>query len=251
MSDLYPNIVAFCRHWSNATMLQHTYEALDREFWARNDGCIDAAKSVLECACRTLVEELDDPINPIRERSNSPIKSANPTLGNWLTAAIRLLDLVDEKTDPLNKVISQYNKLTVELGNFRNKVGPLSHGKPGFINPLGEHHRRMAILAADTVIGFLHDAYLAQQTDPVRTFEPYERFGTINEKIDAYIGFAGTRIEDGKLIVGIDLEEFDTRRIEVSVSQLLFGVERQTYKEAQRRTADLPLPTPEEEDIGD
>jgi hypothetical protein len=53
------------------------------------------------------------------------------------------------------------------------------------------------------------------------------------------------------LIVGIELEEFDTRRIEVSVSQLLFGVERQTYKEALRRTAALPLPEPEEEAVDD
>jgi hypothetical protein len=251
MSDLYPNIDAFCRHWSNAAMLQHTYEALEREFKAGNDGCIDAAKSILECACKTLVEELDDPINPIRERPDSPVKSDNPSLGNWLTAAIRLLNLVDDRTDPLNKVISQYNTLTVELGNFRKKAGPLSHGKLGFVNRLSEHHRRMAIIAADTVIGFLHDAYLDQQTDPVRTFEPYERFGVFNEKIDAYIGFAGARIEDGRLIVGIELEEFDTRRIDVSVSQLLFGVERQTYKEALRRTAALPLPEPEEEAVDD
>ena len=109
----------------------------------------------------------------------------------------------------------------------------------------------MAIIAADTVIGFLHDAYLDQQTDPVRTFEPYERFGVFNDKIDAHIGFVGARIEDGRLIVGIELEEFDTRRIDVSVSQLLFGVERQTYKEALRRTAALPLPLSEEEAVDD
>lgn len=241
MSDLYPNIASFCRHWSNAAMLQHTYESLDREFRAGSDGCIDAAKSILECACKTLVEELDDPTNPIRERSDSPIKSENPSLGNWLTAAVRLLELVDDRNDPLNKVISQYNTLTVELGNFRKKAGPLSHGKLGFVNRLSDHHRRMAVIAADTVVGFLHDAYLDQQTDPVRTFEPYERFEVFNEKIDAHVGFMGARIEDDKLIVGIALEEFDTRRIEVSVSQFLFGVERQTYKEAQRRTAELPM----------
>lgn len=245
MSELYPNIDRFCQHWSNAEMLQHTYQAFVREYEARSDGCIDAAKCLVECASKTVVAELDDPTNPIKDHKTSPVKSENPSLGNWLSAAIQLLKLVDDRDDPLNKTISQYNKLTAELGEFRKKAGPLSHGKLGFIERLSEHHRRMAIIAADTIIGFLHEAYLDQQTDPANTFEPYERFVRFNDKIDAHIGFKKAIIDEDRLVVSIELDKFDTREIDISVSQFLFGVERQTYKEAQQKTMHLEIPLEE------
>jgi hypothetical protein len=227
-------------------MLQHTFQALEREIASASDGSIDAAKSMVECACKTLVAELDNPNNPIKLHPNSPIKGANPTLGDWLTATTNLLSLVDDRHDPMNKVISQYNKLVTELGEFRKKAGPLSHGKLGFVERLGARHQRMAVIAADTIIGFLHDAYLEQQTDPVRTFEPYERFNHFNFLIDGQISFQSARIEEGSLYVGVALSKDDTREIEVSVSQFLFGVERETYKEAQLITASLAIPEMEE-----
>ena len=251
MSDLYPNISAFSRHWAHAPMIQQTFEALERELAAGNDGCIDASKCMVESACKTLVAELDSPNTPMKLRPNSPINGENPTLGDWLRAATDLLGLIADRDDPMNKVVSQYNKLVKELGEFRKVAGPLSHGKLGFMGKLTDHHRRMAIIAADTIIGFLHDAYKDQQTDPAHTFEPYESFDFFNKKIDAHIGFTRARIEEGILIVGVALEEFDEREIEVPVSQFLFGVERQTYKEAQQFTEDLPFPAPEEEEAND
>jgi hypothetical protein len=150
-----------------------------------------------------------------------------------------LLSLIDDRHDPMNKIVSQYNKLVTELGDFRNKAGPLSHGKLGFVERLSSHHRRMAVVAADTIVGFLHDAYLHQQTDPVRTFEPYERFNHINAVIDANVSFKNARVEDGILFVEVALSKDDTREIAVSVSQFLFGVERETYKEAQFLTSEI------------
>ncbi|PWK57305.1 abortive infection family protein [Roseicyclus mahoneyensis] len=245
MSELYPNITRFCVHWAHAPMIQQTLDALQREYAAGNDAAIDAAKCMVECACKTLVQELDHPGNPIKTHPNSPIKGANPTLGDWLAATTTLLSLVDERDDPMNKIVSQYNKLVTELGEFRKKAGPLSHGKIGFVSRLSEHHRRMAVIAADTIVGFLHDAYLDQQTDPVRTFEPYERFEHFNQRIDAHISFISARIEDGLLLVGVAFDSDDRREIEVSISQFLFGLERETYKEAQMFTATLPFPTEE------
>jgi hypothetical protein len=61
----YPGIKAFSAHWRQAPMLQQTLETLEREFGDDNDACIDAAKAFVECACRLLIQELDDPLNPI------------------------------------------------------------------------------------------------------------------------------------------------------------------------------------------
>ena len=47
-----------------ATARPQTFETLEREFGDDNDACIDAAKGFVECACRLLIEELDDPVSP-------------------------------------------------------------------------------------------------------------------------------------------------------------------------------------------
>jgi len=61
--DWYPGIRAFCQHWSHAEMLQHTFAALEQTFSEEQDACIDAAKAMVECACRVIIETLDDPQN--------------------------------------------------------------------------------------------------------------------------------------------------------------------------------------------
>ena len=61
-ADWYPGIKAFSTHWRHAPMLQQTFATLEREFADENDACIDAAKGFVECACRLLIEELDDPV---------------------------------------------------------------------------------------------------------------------------------------------------------------------------------------------
>ena len=64
-ADWYPGIRAFCAHWKHAPMLQQTFATLEREFTDENDACIDAAKGLVECACRVLIEELDDALAPL------------------------------------------------------------------------------------------------------------------------------------------------------------------------------------------
>jgi hypothetical protein len=76
-ADWYPGIRAFCTHWKHAPMLQQTFETLEREFAYENDACIDAAKGFVECACRLLIQELDDPLNPIEKWPDSPIRNAH------------------------------------------------------------------------------------------------------------------------------------------------------------------------------
>ena len=54
-ADWYPGIQAFCSHWQHAPMLQQTLDTLEREFADDSDATIDAAKALVECACRLLV----------------------------------------------------------------------------------------------------------------------------------------------------------------------------------------------------
>lgn len=234
MRELCPNIYEFCRHWSEAPNVKQSLQALELVDKEDNDGVICASKAIVECACKTIVEELDDPSNPIKDWQNSPIKSADPTISNWMAAATSLLDLVNDKTDAFNSIIGQYNELATKLGRFRNKAGTIGHGRMGFEQKLSSHHRRTALITADTVIGFLHDAYLATQTDPTSTFEPYDRFPTINDAIDENCAFVEAQVDEdgtlsGKILFGRNREQ---HVFSVSVSEFLFGTDRFAYREA-------------------
>lgn len=234
MKDLCPNIYEFCRHWSAAPNVKQALQALEIVDKEDNDGVLCTSKAMVECACKTIVEELDDPADPIKNWPNSPIKADDPSMSNWMAAATNLLDLVNDKTDAFNSIIGQYNELAQKLGRFRNKAGTISHGRMGFERKLSAHHRRTALITADTVIGFLHDAYLATQTDPVSTFEPYDRFPAFNEAIDAQCAFIEVQVEEGgtlsgRISFGADREQ---HVFSVTVSEFLFGTDRFAYREA-------------------
>lgn len=227
-ADWYPGIRAFCAHWSHAPMLQHTFEALEREFNENSDASIDAAKAVVECACRVIIDNLDNPTSPVK-----PVEE-NPTFGAWLSAAVRVLELSEIRDEAFKKLISQHHKLTTTLGDLRNKAGTMSHGKDGFIAKLSIHHRRAALLAADAIVTFLHEAYLERELDAVLSKEPYERFKVTNDVIDEYAGLRAEMDDDGLPHLYVMLPGGQQTRDEIeltaAVSQILFELDREAYK---------------------
>lgn len=230
-SDWYPGIDRFCGHWKHAPMLQQTFETLKQTFAEGNDACIDASKSLVECACRVIIETLDDPVNPIKDWKDSPIKSDNPSFNSWVSASLKLLEIQSVRDDPFNKVISKHFELVDALGKFRDKAGPLSHGREGFAQKLSAHHRRAAVLAADALVTFLHEAYLEREPDAATTLEPYERFKKSNAVIDRFASASATSDDDGWLVVTLQLPENETRELRVEPSRILFGSDREAYKD--------------------
>ena len=223
-ADWYPGIQAFCSHWRHAPMLQQTLDTLEREFANDSDASIDAAKALVECACRLLVEELDDPAAPLK-----PAKSDIP-IAELLGLATRMLDLGEVRDRAFATLIKEYNRLADALRVLRNEAGTVSHGKDGFIRKLSVHHRRAALLAADAIVTFLHEAYLERDPDPVLTLEPFERFAESNATIDEYAAIIAEADEDGILRARVLLPNEDEITLTVEPSRLLFGVDREAYK---------------------
>ena len=190
------------------------------------NACIDAAKAIVECACRVIVENLDDPASPHKPQEE------NPEFGRWVTAAVRTLELSGVRDSAFQKLISQHHKLTTTLGDLRNRVGTLSHGKDGFIAKLSMHHRRASLLAADAIVTFLHEAYLEREPDPVLTLEPYERFKQSNALIDSLAEVRSEFGSDGFLYVTVLLPGGEELPLTIEPSRLLYGVDREAYKEA-------------------
>jgi hypothetical protein len=205
-------------------MLQQTFETLVREFNDENDACIDAAKGIVECACRLLIEELDNPKNPVKPTAT------DPSLFELVGLATRLLDLGAVRHRAFSDLIKQHDKLTEALRVLRNEAGTVSHGKDGFIAKLSVHHRRSSLLAADAIITFLHEAYLEREPDPVRTFEPYERFSAANDVIDDYARLRADLDEEGFLRAVVILPDGEEVPLSLEPSRLVFGVDREAYK---------------------
>ena len=223
-ADWYPGIQAFCSHWRHAPMLQQTLDTLGREFADDSDATIDAAKALVECACRLLVEELDDPAAPLK-----PAKSDIP-LAELLGLATRMLDLGEVRDRAFATLIKEHNRLADALRVLRNEAGTVSHGKDGFIRKLSVHHRRAALLAADAIVTFLHEAYLERDPDPVLSLEPFERFAESNATIDEYAAIIAEADEDGILRARVLLPNGEEISLSVEPSRLLFGVDREAYK---------------------
>ena len=223
-ADWYPGIQAFCSHWRHAPMLQQTLDTLEREFADDGDASIDAAKALVECACRLLVEGLDDPAAPLK-----PAKSDIP-LAELLGLATRMLDLGEVRDRAFATLIKEHNRLADALRVLRNEAGTVSHGKDGFIRKLSVHHRRAALLAADAIVTFLHEAYLERDPDPVLSLEPFERFAESNATIDEYAAIIAEADEDGILRARVLLPNGEEITLTVEPSRLLFGVDREAYK---------------------
>lgn len=242
-ADWYPGIRAFCTHWKHAPTLQQTFETLEREFNDENDACIDAAKGLVECACRVLIEELDDPLAPLKPEAN------DTPLGHLVGLVTRLLDLGAVRHRAFSDLIKQHNKLTETLRVLRNEAGTVSHGKDGFIAKLSAHHRRSAMLAADAIVTFLHEAYLEREPDPVRTLEPYERFESSNAIIDQFSSLRAELDDEGSLTVVVVLPGGEEVPLAIEPSRLLFGVDREAYKFVLNACRDAKAAVPEDAEV--
>jgi hypothetical protein len=224
--DWCPGIREACGHWRDAPMLQQTFEAMEQNLEQNNDACIDCAKTVVEVVCRVVVESFHTQLVPLKPTQETP------SLSDWLGAAIRALKLGDVRDDRFKKLVSSHHKLADALNDLRNKAGPASHGKDPYLARLAEHHRRSAVLAADAIVAFLHQAYLDAQLDPSSSREPWERFADDNALIDAYVGLAVDAEDGDSPTLRFLLPGGDELPINIEVSRLLYQLDRDAYVEA-------------------
>jgi hypothetical protein len=241
--DWCPGIREACSHWRDAPMLQQTFEELERALAEDNDACIDSAKAIVEVICQIILQELDSPSNPVR-----PVE-ALPTFGAWMSAAVRALKLGDIRHNGFQKLVSQHRKLTDALGDLRNDAGTASHGREGFLQRLSVHHRRAAVLSADAIVTFLHQAYLEAELDLVRTREPYERFDHLHRMIDAQVSLQADVDDEGFLAVDVTLPSGDVLPLRVEASRLLYQLDRDAYVEALNAARGAPAAVVEQDEL--
>lgn len=232
----YPGIQRACDHWRDAPMLQQTYEAFVTAFNDDNDSVIDAAKSLVEVVCNIIVDEFHTDNEPCRP------KQKEPSIGNWLQCAIIALKLGDIRDDQFKGMVSAHHELAKTLNSLRNKAGPVSHGKEGYITRLSEHHRRSAVLAADAIITFLFEAFIEANINIAITREPYEKFNNWNALIDKCVSVKSTVDEEGGIVNLIfNIPNGDEVTIKAEASLLLFQLDRQAYITARDASLDVEV----------
>ncbi|MGK2925393.1 MAG: abortive infection family protein [Lysobacterales bacterium] len=224
--DWCPGIREACSHWRDAPMLQHTFVALETSLQNDSDVVIDASKGLVECVCQVIVDELDNPRSPLKpQKSDIPVTE-------WVSVAIRVLRLGDVRHRKFADFIKHHSGLAESLRILRNDAGPISHGKDAFIQALTNHHRRAAVLAADSIVAFLHHAYLDAQLNPTISREPWDRFEKENALIDAHVGLAVETNGDGFTTLQFLLPGGDVVPLTIEVSRLLYQIDREAYVEA-------------------
>ena len=239
--DWCPGIREACSYWHDAPMLKQTFEALERTLAEDNDACIDSAKATVEVVCRIIVDGFHSAEVPLRPSQEMP------SLSDWLSAAVRALKLGDVRDEKFKKLVSSHHKLADALNELRNKAGPLSHGRDGFLERLSIHHRRSAVLSADAIVTFLHQAYLEAELDLVRTREPYERFDHLHELIDAHVSLQADVDEEGFLTIDVALPSGDILPLRVEASRLLYQLDRDAYVEALNAARGAPAAVVEQD----
>ncbi|MFG1243638.1 hypothetical protein V5F31_14780 [Xanthobacter sp. V7C-4] len=92
-------------------------------------------------------------------------------------------------------------------------------------------------------------AYLEREPDPVRTFEPYERFEASNALIDSYVSIRCKDDDDGLLHVILVLPGDEKQALTIEPSRLLFGVDRDAYKSVLDACREANITKAQSEDV--
>lgn len=244
-SDWCPGIREACAHWRDAPMLQHTFKALEDGLANQSDATIDACKGLVECVCLMIIDELDDHKAPLKPTEN------DPSLVKLLGVANRLLKFSDIRHRKFADLVKHHNNIAGSLRELRNEAGPTSHGKDGFISTLSMYHQRAAVMSADAIVTFLHQAYLEAEKDLSKSREPYERFDRLHELVDSSVSMRAEIDDDGLLAVEVSLPNGESLPIRATASQFMYQLDRAAYIEALNAARGAPVSTEQDEELGE
>ena len=211
-------------------MLVKSYDALAACFSDSSHGLIEHVKSFIESVCHTIMRDLGERM-PFERHSTTEL----------LVAALRALGLSNTRgATKLDAVLSGFNRLSDALGETRNEIGPVAHGKDGFLDSVTVDHARAFLHVGDAILGVLLNALEGKEPNLTATREPYETFRHLNDRIDRGASIQ-VRIDDESdppvvvfsVATGSREEAIELRLVP---SRLLYGTDRQAYIEVLKTT---------------
>ena len=225
LDELAPNYRAAMERWPEAPTLASHYQAVSEAFSGSGHGLLETVKSFIECVCLTILGEFGE-----------PMPSATPSTTELLVASLRLLGLSNTRgVSKLDKVLSAYNRLSDALGDCRNEVGPVAHGKDGFLDTLYRSQLRTYLLTGDALLALVLAALEGTEPNLQHTREPYESFVGLHDRIDNSAIVRAEVDDDGEVPVFVlsigtpGLPEGVELRIEPS--RVLYALDRAAFAE--------------------
>jgi hypothetical protein len=204
---------------------------------------VEHVKSFIESTCWTVLQEFGE-----------SMPSSNPSTTELLVFALRPLGLQNSRgASKLDKVLSGYNRLSDALSEMRNEIGPVAHGRDGFLDALAADHARAFLYTGDAILGLLLHTLEGKEPDLLSTREPYERFPHLHERIDRSVAIldATVDLDSDRPVVALSLTSGGKEEaiiIRVEPSRLLYGLDRPAYVEVLNTAAVVePLVGEEEE----
>jgi len=223
LDAIAPSFYAARSRWPDAPNMQAHYEDLAKTFEENGSSLLELCKSFLEMVCITVVNELGGDL---------PV-SSTPTTTELLGSALDALGLRNERgASALGRMISGYNKVADGLSAVRSQEGSVAHGKDGFLEAMSDHHSRVYLLSADTIISLILNAYEGVDPSILHTREKHIRFKHHNDKIDAGTGVSAEVDEDGMLVLNFragSQREGEGIELRTPTSELLYYLDRQAY----------------------
>ncbi|MCA9444208.1 MAG: abortive infection family protein, partial [Candidatus Omnitrophica bacterium] len=231
LDEIAPSFRRAKDRWPDAQNLKGHYEDLAATFDTSGSSLIELCKSYVETVCITILTELGD----------EGIERASTT--EYVTRTLEKLGLRQTRgAGAIGKVLSSLNRMADALTECRNADGGVAHGKDGFLDVITGRHARVYILAADTILSFVLDAFDRVTPDVLYTREPHERFAHYNIRIDNGTAVTPVLDDDGMIILNFrsgTLEEgFDLR---ASASELLYNLDRPAYVAVLNSLRGIPL----------
>lgn len=192
-----------------------------------SDTAIDGAKCLIECVCKTVLNERGRDIG----RTDSP-----SVLIRKVTQELAIAD--ENGGSGLQQMIRGMTGATDGLEGVRNAFGPLGHGRDAKHTKLGDWHRLMAVRTAETIAVLLYEAHCARATNLRYTRAEFDEGDQENRKIDR---LADIQIDEETLEIVIN-EAYRYRP-----SQILYDLDREGYMNERAKAVGETLASEEAE----
>lgn len=225
LDALAPNYRRAMERWVDAPTLVQHYAAVAECFEGSAHGLLETVKSYVECVCITVLGE-----------HGEPMPSASPSTSELLVATLRALGISNTRgASKLDKVISAYNRLSDALNDCRNDVGPVAHGKDGFLDTLFSNQMRSYLLTGEALLGLIIAALEGTEPNLKYTREPYEAFTELHKRIDNSVSIeASVNDEDETAVFVLRVTTPglpDGVELRLEPSRLLYAIDRTAFIE--------------------
>lgn len=166
--------------YPNAPHLAQQVTALERALQEESPLAFDLAKSLVECVCRTILED--------RGRTFASDMDA-PALLHATQAVLPLVPVEsDANRDSVRKTLAGLVTSMQGICELRNSDGFSSHGKDAFKRHAAKSQAQLAARAASTIVGFLVSIHRGETAVAGRKRLYFEDYTDFNTHIDGSVG---------------------------------------------------------------